>query len=257
MLTTYFIPGTPVWVDVAIPDTETAAAFYGGLLGWEFASAGPDAGGYGMFTLGGKTVAAGGPVTEPGGKPGWTVYFHTADADATAAAVEKAGGAVRLAPMDVFNAGRMAAFTDPAGAEFAVWQPGAVKGLDEVTVAGTLAWTELHSSDPAGARPFYQAVFGWVIQDVPMGEFSYALVCPADGGPDSGQGGIVAAGAMGQAPGWRLYFEVADCDATAAKSAELGGAVSVPPADIPAVGRFAWLADPAGAQFSVITSVTA
>jgi predicted enzyme related to lactoylglutathione lyase len=45
---------------------------------------------------------------------------------------------------------------------------------------------------------------------------------------------------------------VEDPDATARKATELGGKVVVPPTDIPDVGRFATLADPQGAHFSVI-----
>jgi hypothetical protein len=50
---------------------------------------------------------------------------------------------------------------------------------------------------------------------------------------------------------WMVYFAVDDTDATAAKAAELGGQVSVPPTDIPP-GRFAVLNDPQGAVFSVL-----
>jgi len=109
-------------VDLGTPDIDAAAAFYGAVFGWQFQSAGPDAGGYGMFTLDGKTVAAGGPLTEQGAAPSWTVYFQSADADATAEAVTKAGGSVAVAPMDVFTAGRMAQFADPEGASFAAWK---------------------------------------------------------------------------------------------------------------------------------------
>jgi predicted enzyme related to lactoylglutathione lyase len=91
MLSTDYVPGAPNWVDLGTPDIDAAAAFYGAVFGWQFQSAGPDAGGYGMFTLDGKTIAAGGPLTEQGAAPSWTVYFHTADADATAEAVTKAG----------------------------------------------------------------------------------------------------------------------------------------------------------------------
>jgi predicted enzyme related to lactoylglutathione lyase len=51
---------------------------------------------------------------------------------------------------------------------------------------------------------------------------------------------------------WRVYFAVDDADATAARATELGGAVHVPPMDIPGQGRFAALADRDGAMFSVI-----
>jgi uncharacterized protein len=261
MLTTNYAPGAPSWVDLAAPEVDAAVAFYGAVFGWRFQSAGPDASGYGMFTLGGKTVAAVGPLMEQGAAPSWTLYFHTPDANATADAVKRAGGAVRAEPFDVFTAGRMAQFTDPTGAFFAVWQPGGTTGLDAVTTPGTLCWTELHTTDPAAAKPFYAAVFGWVTQDMPMGDFSYTVIRPAGSGEDSSQGGIMPLSpemtAGGSSSRWWPYFEVADCDAVAATVAEQGGTVTAPAQDVPGVGRFASLADPAGAAFAVITSVAA
>jgi hypothetical protein len=53
-----------------------------------------------------------------------------------------------------------------------------------------------------------------------------------------------------------VYFGTDDADAAAAKAAELGGAVVVPPFDTP-VGRIAVLGDPQGAVFSVIKSASA
>src|ERR1044072_8070565 len=67
MLTTDFVPGAPNWLDLGAPDTEAARAFYGGLLGWSFESAGPEAGGYGFFTHGRETVAALRPLPPPPG----------------------------------------------------------------------------------------------------------------------------------------------------------------------------------------------
>ncbi|HEX3492309.1 MAG TPA: VOC family protein [Streptosporangiaceae bacterium] len=256
MLTTNFVPGAPNWVDLATPDNDAAAAFYGPIFGWEYQSGGPEAGGYGFFTLGGKTVAAVGPMMEPGGAAAWTLYFNTPDADATANAVTKAGGSVQAA-MDVFTAGRMAQFTDPSGAKFAVWQPGDTKGLDAVTDPGTLTWTELHTADPEAAKAFYQSVFGWSSQDMPMGDFTYTVITPAGGTTeDSSQGGIMPLVPEMAASGsrWLPYFEVSDTDAAVAKASELGGTVIAPAMDIDGVGRMAAFADPAGALFSVIKS---
>ena len=260
MLSTNYVPGAPVWVDLGTPDVEAAAAFYGAVFGWEFQSAGPDAGGYGMFTLDGKVVGAAGPLAAEGAAPIWTLYFHTENANATADAVKRAGGVVSADPFDVFTAGRMAQFTDPGGAMFAVWEPGETKGLDAVNDPGTLCWTELHTTDPAAAKSFYQAVFGWVMQDVPMGPGNYTLIRPSGTGEDSQQGGIAAIdpemAAAGMTTRWGLYFEVADCDAAVAKAAESGGAVTMPAQDVPQAGRMVWLADPAGVAFAVITSAT-
>ena len=261
MLNTTFVDGAPVWVDLGAPDVARAARFYGSVFGWKFESAGPEAGGYGMFTQGGKVMAAVGSLTEQGAAPSWTLYFKTSDADATAEAVRKAGGTVRAEPADVMSEGRFAQFTDPAGAMFAVWQPGNTQGLGAVNDPGTLCWTELATPDVPAAKSFYLDVLGWQTDDQPMGEFTYTVVRPAGGGEGSGQGGIMplspemaAAGAITQ---WVPYFEVADCDAVAAAVTANGGTVIVPASDVPGVGRFAVVLDPDGAQFAVITSVSA
>jgi predicted enzyme related to lactoylglutathione lyase len=51
---------------------------------------------------------------------------------------------------------------------------------------------------------------------------------------------------------WGIYFQVANCDATAEKAESLGGKVCFGPMDVPNVGRFAAIQDPQGAFFSVI-----
>ena len=261
MLNTNFVDGAPVWLDLGAPDVARAAEFYGSVFGWKFESAGPDAGGYGMFTHDGKVVAAVGPLTEQGAAPSWTLYFRTSDADATAGVVRKAGGVVRAEPADVMSEGRFAQFTDPAGAMFAVWQPGNTKGLGAVNDPGALCWTELATPDVAGAKSFYSEVLGWETDDQPMGEFTYTVIRPAGGDENSSQGGIMPLSpemaAAGATTRWQPYFEVADCDAAAAAVTANRGTVIVPASDIPGVGRFAVALDPDGAQFAVIASVPA
>nr|BFE80717.1 hypothetical protein GCM10020093_033180 [Planobispora longispora] len=193
MLTTQYVSGAPNWIDLGSPDVEASASFYRGVFGWDFQSGGPEAGGYGFFQKNGQTVAALGPLTEEGSDSSWIVYFHTPDADATAKAVEQAGGTVRAAPFDVFEHGRMAQFTDPAGARFAVWQSYSMKGLDLVTEPGSLGWVELYVPAPDAVRPFYTSVFGWRIEDKPFGDGNhYTMVSPAEGkGDDASMAGIV------------------------------------------------------------------
>src|SRR5918993_103501 len=94
--------GAPSWVDVTSPDVDASVAFYGDLFGGEAVSNGPDeeTGGYRMFRRDGLDVAGIGP-TQAGAPPSWTVYVAVDDADATAKAVEAAGGAVILPPLDI------------------------------------------------------------------------------------------------------------------------------------------------------------
>ncbi|MFE9256698.1 VOC family protein [Streptomyces sp. NPDC006879] len=258
MLTTDYLNGSPCWVDLATPDTAGADTFYSGLFGWDFLAGGPEVGGYGMFRLGQKTVAGGMAVAEDQGRPAWTLYFQSQDADATAEAVRAAGGGVLSEPMDVMDFGRMAIFTDPAGAPFATWQPGRTPGLDAVTEVATLCWTELYTPDTEEACRFYSAVFGWEAVRVPFAGGTYTMVKPAGTTDDAAFGGLVPVGADPvedtRSPYWSPYFEVADCDRTAAQAELLGGKVRMPPVTMEDVGRFAKIADPYGARFAVITS---
>ncbi|MFG2755862.1 VOC family protein [Streptomyces wuyuanensis] len=257
MLTTRYLTGSPNWLDLATPDLRGAASFYGDLFGWTFRSAGPRAGGYGMFELDGRTAAGGMTVPPEQGAPGWTLYFQSPSADDTAERVRNGGGAVTHEPADVWDLGRMAHFTDPAGVGFATWQPGTNPGLDVVNEAGSLCWAELCTPDPDAALGFYRSVFGWDEFAVPIpGGDTYVTVNPAGAGEDAMFAGLVpletdpveAAGG----PYWLPYFEVVGTDATAAKAEERGGTVRTPPIDLEDVGRIAKLADPYGARFAVI-----
>ncbi|GAA2585665.1 VOC family protein [Streptomyces tubercidicus] len=259
MLTTNYVPGTPNWLDLGAPDIDAAVSFYSAVFGWTFQSAGPDAGGYGFFQLGGETVGAIGPLMDEGARSAWTVYFHTPDADATGKAVEQAGGSVRVPPMDVFTAGRLAAFTDPTGGEFAVWQPVDVPGLERVMEPNALCWTELYTTDAAAAKDFYRSVFSWSHQDMPMGgDVIYSVVSAPGGGEgdDTGHGGIMQLQEenlkAGSTSEWHPYFGVTDCDATFAAATGHGATVLIPPTDAPGVGRLAMVKDPAGAPFALI-----
>ncbi|WP_049573814.1 VOC family protein [Nonomuraea sp. SBT364] len=253
MLTTQFLPGTPCWIDYGSPDLEATAAFYTGLFGWGFQSLGPDMA-YGLCQVGDKPVAAIGSLTEEGATPAWILYFATSDCDAAAKAVEQAGGTVRAQPADIEGQGRFAQLTDPSGAEFALWEPGGLRGLGLVTEPGSLGWVELYTSDIEGMRTFYRTVFGWRFEDVPMGDYTYPVASPAEGDQaDTSMAGLVQLPGGGRSH-WLPYFEVPDCDAAAARCQELGGTLAEPAMDIEGVGRMAYLTDPHGARFAVITS---
>ncbi|MFF3691509.1 VOC family protein [Streptomyces sp. NPDC002187] len=261
MLTTPYVTGTPNWIDLGTPDMDAAETFYRGVFGWSFRSAGPDAGGYGMFQLEGRTAAGAMTVPPEQGPPAWSVYFQSPDLDATAKTVMDNGGGVALEPMDVFDLGRMAIFTDPAGARYAAWQPGKNKGLDVVNDPGAVVWLELYTPEPDAALDHYAAVFGWETSTMPLpdGSGTYTMVNPAGAGTDAMFGGFVPLAsdpleAQG-APYWLPYFAAANCDATVAIAQQLGATVRMAPVEMEGVGRFAKLADTAGAKFAVMQGV--
>lgn len=245
-------PGTPCWVDLGSPDLEAAAEFYAALFGWEVPAAEnvENTGGYRRATKNGADVAGMMPLMQEGQPPAWTSYVSVADADATAAAVESAGGSVVAEPMDVMDLGRMAIFADPTGAVFGIWQPGTFAGAGLVNEPGTFSWNELETRDPATAKAFYGAVFGWSFEDHEMGQMTYTEWKLGDA-PAGGMADITGRVPDAVPAHWMAYFAVDDADAAVETVKSSGGSVSFGPVDIPA-GRFAMVADPHGAAFAVI-----
>lgn len=239
-----YLPGTPNWIDLGSPDPAASAVFYGALFGWESIDLGPDAGGYRMCTLKGRDVAGLGPQQAPG-PPYWTVYVATADVAATTERVVAGGGTVIAGPMDVMDAGHMAVYQDSVGSFVSAWQAKDHIGCGLVNEPGAFVWNELATNDLAAARGFYTSVFGWGL-------------APQEPGHDSADAytvdGNVVCGAHtageGEFPAWSVWFAVDDCEASAAKVAELGGSVIVAPNDM-GFGIGSVVADPHGAVFGI------
>ena len=265
-----YIPGVPCWIDTSQPDPGAAAEFYRGLFGWEVEDVMPpesDAR-YFMARIRGGDVAGIGSTAE-GGPPTatWNTYIWVDDADATAARIRDAGGKVLAEPFDVMDAGRMAVFADPEGAVFSIWQAKDQKGAQVVNEAGALNFNGLGTRDVDGAKAFYGTVFGWQTMTVGGGNEMWTLPAYGDhleeltpglreqvaamGGP-AGFENVVAsinpipADQPDVEPHWSVTFATDDADATAAKAAELGGTVVVPPFDAPWV-RMTLISDPQGA----------
>ncbi len=252
------VHGTPSWCDLSTTDLDGAVAFYTALFGWEAGeTGGPETGGYTMFFLRGLPVAAAAPQmaqqAEQGIPPAWTTYITVDDVDATAARVESLGGTLLAPPFDVLEFGRMCVLADPSGAPVALWQAKSHAGAGVVNEPGAMCWNELATRDPDAAGAFFGELLGWDV-DRKGPELADYREFRRAGEQRSIAGCMPMVGEMWPdwlPAHWMVYFAVDDVDATAARAAELGGTVSVPPTDIEP-GRFAVLGDPQGAVFSVI-----
>ena len=116
-------PGSATWYELYAPDAKQARDFYSALLG---ATADPMPGGLEYYVLKhGDEMLAGVMQIDPAWgdfHPNWITYFSVANTDETAAAVIKHGGRV-LGSIEDTPFGRMAAVTDPFGAQFKIIQP--------------------------------------------------------------------------------------------------------------------------------------
>ncbi len=238
-------PGTPCWIDYGAAETDPAKDFYGSLFGWSFTGGDPEYGGYLNALRNGHPAAGMGPLTNPVDPPGWTVYFATDDADASAAAIRAAGGTVVVEPMEVGPLGSMAIARDPEGHGFGLWQAGEHTGVRVFNEPGSLTWEEAAVDDLAAAQAFYARVFGHRFDEIPdMG--GYAIFATGErplGGLGPAQPGLPR--------GWAVCFAVASTDGAVAAVEARGGTV-LHPAEDTEFGRFAVVADPWGAAFSVM-----
>ena len=157
-------------------------------------------------------------------------------------------------PFDIPGDARVAVVADPSGAMLALIAGPRPDGTYLSGESGAVCWVELLTRGPEAAEGFYTAVFGWkAVTEVTAGT-GYTMFKLDD---------QEVAGMMmmpeqvpAEAPAhWAVYFAVADCAVAERKAAELGGQVLHPTTDIE-VGKFAVLADPQGATFQLLESVT-
>jgi predicted enzyme related to lactoylglutathione lyase len=115
--------------------------------------------------------------------------------------------------------------------------------------AGTFCWVELGSTDQDRARTFYADLFGWKVEDVPMGEQG-AYTMFHKGGKYTAALYQVAPDQPNAAPDcWVVFVSVDDVDAAAEMARELGGLVLAEPFDVFESGRMAVVQDSVGAVF--------
>ena len=114
-------------------------------------------------------------------------------------------------------------------------------------MASPFVHVELHTGDLKKAKEFYEKLFGWKLNDVPMPGGSYTMI---DVGGGTG-GGMMANPAPGAPSHWMAYVGVDDIDASTKRAKELGATVMM---NVTEVGEFGWMSvitDPTGATIAM------
>src|SRR5205085_5779049 len=112
---------------------------------------------------------------------------------------------------------------------------------------GTFCWTQLGTTDEAGAKKFYSGLFGWKDRTE-----------TADGNPitilsknDKAIGAVMPQSSDQGPPSWTPFVAVIDVDATAKRVRDAGGKVIMEPMEVKPNGKFAVFQDPTSAVFAV------
>lgn len=252
--------GTPIWYELVAADPDAAKLFYEAVLDWRIEDRPPGPMDYRMIAAAAEDnvggLAAIGPDTPvSAANPGWRFYIGVDDVDATAVAIERAGGAIGIAPFDLPGVGRMALAEDPQGLPFFIMRGeiDAESRTFDASALGKCGWNELVTPDQAVGNAFYAAVFGWTYPD--------SMTMPGDMGDYvfvhcAGRliGGTMTAQSYGGPPAWRFYFRAADIEAAARTIRDGGGTVHMGPVDVPGGDRVIIASDPAGSAFGVVAA---
>ncbi len=107
------------YIEFTVRDLVEAKRFYADAFGWTFTDYGPTYAGI----RGGEREVGGMEQSETLRRGGPLVILFSEDLEASAEAVQAAGGTVSTAPF-AFPGGRRFHFLDPSGNELAVWSPG-------------------------------------------------------------------------------------------------------------------------------------
>jgi uncharacterized protein len=113
-------PGALVWNELASPDLDASAAFYGDLFGWTIApfEASPEP--YLSIRNGDANNGGIRELSPPGVPPHWLVYLGCEDIDAALAKAEELGGTKMAGPIDI-EISKFGIVQDPQGGVFALY----------------------------------------------------------------------------------------------------------------------------------------
>jgi uncharacterized protein len=257
--------GSFIWYELMTTDPDSAAAFYGAVIGWKIAAPAtsmPDGKDYRMIVRSDGGSAGGmlklsEEMLKQGARPVWLGYLHVVDVDAAVKGIEASGGRTLMPRMDL-PVGSIAMVADPMGTPFYVMRPIPPPGMPDAKsdVFDTRAeqrvrWNELESPNLALAKVFYTRHFNFQFNEaMPMG--ATGDYCFAD------HDGVRIGAIMQQRPGhgplatWLFYFGVRSIASTKLAIEVNGGRVLNGPHQVPGGDWILVATDPAGAAFGVV-----
>jgi len=153
------VRGRFVWHELMTTNIQSAAEFFGAVVGWGSQGWDQNAS-YSMFTMNGHPKAGLMALPEDaaamGARPSWMSYIDTPDVDATVKQAMSLGGNVLKEPTDIPTIGRFAVLQDPQGAVFLPFAPlqSMGGGAPPAPAVGEFSWHELFSTDWQAGRAF-------------------------------------------------------------------------------------------------------
>jgi hypothetical protein len=122
--------------------------------------------------------------------------------------------------------------------------------MSDAPKSGDFCWYELTTSNVQAAKDFYGKVFGWEFSDHDMGEMTYTMIT-IKGKQAAGIWAVPKDLEHQMPPHWMAYILVDDIEASVQKAEKEGAEIKKPIQNAGDFGRFAIIADPAGAHIAL------
>jgi predicted enzyme related to lactoylglutathione lyase len=248
-MSTADVRGRFIWHELLTTDTAGAAAFYPRVVPWRTQPSSMP--GYtlwmaGQTQIGGLTAL---PQDVGGPPPHWLIYVGTPSVDASCLQAQGLGAKVLKSPADIPNVGRFAVLSDPQGATFALFTPGAGPPPGPEPPQGGFSWHELATTDVQAAARFYGELFGWRKGRAhDMGAMGVYQMFEHAGNQ---AGGMCNVQGPSTPPSWLSYVHVADSNRAVAAAKAAGGRLMHGPIEVPGGSWIALMMDPQGGAFAV------
>lgn len=246
------------WTELVATGVACVLPFYARLFGWTYRKMVINGETYAMCMKGERFIAAIRDVPfdapEVERRPFWRSYVSVDGCDFVTKAAEALGADVVSAPAELGELARISVLRDPSGGLFALWQARGHSGSGRANEPGTTCWNELATLDFSSARRFYTTLFGWTCSTGRLGARQY-LQFSLNGAQVAAMVALSPRAAHIESL-WLVYFAVSNCDDAAELVVREGGRVTVPPIDVPGVGRFCAVRDPAGTLLALIQQST-
>lgn len=246
--------GRFVWHDLMASDLPTQQEFYTRLFPWTLREHPVgDRAVYTYIHTGGHDVGGIQSVGASGRSAShWLCYVTVDDIDLACTTAARVGGEVIEPPTDIPGVGRFAIVSDAVRALVAPiqWDAPPPERDPGPPAPGTFCWNELLTLAPKRAADFYAELCRWTRRELDLGgERSYWIF--VRGGERDAAGMMKTPPGLETRPIWVPYIATADVDGSVDLARDLGATILAEPADIPDIGRFAVLSDPAGAMFAM------
>ena len=240
-------PGTMVWKDLVTANPIRSAEFYSDVFGWQITK---DANNTDYYTIKNRGELIGGiwkfPQANKIDANEWLSFMSVESIDGALSKVAEGGGKALIEKQTVEGRGDIGIAVDPSGGIMGLIRASGGDPAMADPLENDWLWTELWSTDPDDAVPFFKGM-GFTIEETEDDGKPYWLLK----GGDKLKAGMLTNPVEGYRSTWIPYIRVGSVAKMSERIKRMGGKVILEPSADVRGGRVAIATDPLGGPFAI------